>query len=992
MSKNNLKEIHLEEAIESSLLTQGGYQQGHSKDFDREDALITSSLLRFIKDTQPKKWEQYQDRYKAQAQRQFIKRFDEVVAQKGLLHVLRHGFSDRGIEFRVCFFKPETELNKTDAANYQANILECVRQLHYSSSNQNSIDIVLFLNGIPLVSMELKNQFSGQNVHNAIAQYRSDRAGEEKIFAFNQRVLVHFALDLYEVFMTTKLQGTKTLFLPFNQGSNGCGNIGGKGNPTPPDGKFTCSYLWENILAKDSLMEIVQCFLHLKDARDKAKSIMIFPRYHQLDVLRKLLALTKQKGSGERLLIQHSAGSGKSNSIAWLAHRLASLHDQDNNAIFNSIIVVTDRRVLDAQLRETISQFESVEGLVCGAKTSEELKTELNKGTKIIVTTLQKFPFVYEDINSTGRKYAIIIDEAHSSQTGDTAKKMTEALGNHEEALERCAKEQINLDKAQEQEYENAIYKELATHGKHQNLSFFAFTATPKEKTLELFGTRGENGFKAFHIYSMRQAIEEGFILDVLANYTTYKQYTKIIQRLGTQDKEYDSHQAARAAARFLELHPYNIASKTEIMLKHFMGTTKEKIEGKAKAMLVSSSRLAAVKYFHEFKKQIAEKNLPIGVLVAFSGEVRENGIEYTEEKLNKDKNGDTIKETALVRAFHSDDFHILIVAEKYQTGFDEPLLHTMFVDKALSSVKAVQTLSRLNRTMQGKEDTFVLDFVNTQADIAEAFQPFYEGIELDEETDPNLLYTLEGEIRDFGIFNSGEIKNFAEKYLQQDKEQLATLSTIIKPTLARFNTLPDKDKDILKIRLKNFNHLYSFITQIHHMPDANLLEFALFCKYLSKVLPRNNLETINLNDELLLEFFKLHKSAEGKITLQNDTTIQVSPQTTTDGSPSDKLKEKLSEILERINKRLGADFTEEDKVIEQLVEGFKGFKHITNALRDGNYDNAHREYEEQFFSVAQKQYAQSDEKFKIILRNENTLRDLKQGVFEILKILYSAA
>ena len=465
-----LKEIELEETIEHSLITQGGYQKGESKDFDRIKALKVQTLIDFVKTTQPKEWELYQT-LQSKPEESFIKRFDEVVAKNGLLYILRNGFKDRGREFRVCYFKPETELNKTDVANYQANVFECVRQVRFSPTDGRSIDIVLFLNGIPLISMELKNQFTGQDAHNAIAQYRFDRASSEKIFAFNERVLVHFAVDLFEVYMTTKLQGAKTYFLPFNQGSNGGGNVGGKGNPKVGEKQFATAYLWERILEKDSLLEIIQSFLHLQeDKNDKKKSKMIFPRYHQLDVVRKLLVFTKEKGSGESMLIQHSAGSGKSNSIAWLSHRLASLHDENNQAIFDSVIVITDRKVLDSQLRATIKQFESVDGVVCGVESARELRNALNKGVRVIVSTLQKFPFVNEKggIEIGDKKYALVIDEAHSSQTGNTAKKMKEILGkSEEEVLEYFAKQQEELDKEEEQEYESEIYKELASHGKH---------------------------------------------------------------------------------------------------------------------------------------------------------------------------------------------------------------------------------------------------------------------------------------------------------------------------------------------------------------------------------------------------------------------------------------------------------------------------------------------------------------------------------------------
>ena len=992
-----LKEIELEETIEHSLITQGGYQKGESKDFDRIKALKVQTLIDFVKATQPKEWELYQT-LQSRPEESFIKRFDEVVAKNGLLHILRNGFKDRGREFRVCYFKPETELNKTDVANYQANVFECVRQVRFSPTDGRSIDIVLFLNGIPLISMELKNQFTGQDAHNAIAQYRFDRASSEKIFAFNERVLVHFAVDLFEVYMTTRLQGAKTYFLPFNQGSNGGGNVGGKGNPKVGEKQFATAYLWERILEKDSLLEIIQSFLHLQeDKNDKKKSKMIFPRYHQLDVVRKLLAFTKEKGSGESVLIQHSAGSGKSNSIAWLSHRLASLHDENNQAIFDSVIVITDRKVLDSQLRATIKQFESVDGVVCGAESARELRNALNKGVRVIVSTLQKFPFVNEKggIEIGDKKYALVIDEAHSSQTGNTAKKMKEILGkSEEEVLEYFAKQQEELDKEEEEEYESEIYKELASHGKHKNLSYFAFTATPKAKTLELFGTRDEEGhFKPFHIYSMRQAIEEGFILDVLQNYTTYQQYYQIAEKYGAKDKELESIMASRAISKFKNLHSHVVSQKTRIMLEHFMDVTREKIGGKAKAMLMCSSRLSAVKYFYEFKKQIEEKNLPVDVLVAFSGEVIEKGEEYTEDKLNTDKKGNPIKEDALVENFGSDDFQILIVAEKYQTGFDEPLLHTMFVDKALNSVKAVQTLSRLNRTTQGKNDTFVLDFVNNQYDIFKAFQPFYEGIELREETDYNLLYQFENEIREFDILRDEEIEQFAKKFHQKSDLSLATLSVIIKPAIDRYEQIKDESKrNEFKGKIRGFNNLYGFVTQVCRAFDKDLHKFSIFCKFLAKVLPRDSQEKVNLDDELLLEYYKIQKTSEGKIALKGDSITQISPQTSTECGASEKVKEKLSEILARFNQRWGTNFTSMDKVAVQLAEDLRLNKHIMGALKRKDYNNAQRSYEKNFESAIFKRYEQNSQFFEKLLGDKKSLGELRTVVFDILKLQESGS
>ncbi len=530
MQDTLLKEKNFEEAIENYLITKGGYEKGVPEHLNRANALDEDTFLKFIQTTQPREWEKHCRNYPTNPEQALLRRFQDEVSATNILWVLRHGFVDRGVKFYPCFFKPETTLNPETVERYNQNILHCTRQMKFSLKDERSIDIVLLLNGIPVVSMELKNQFTGQDVSNAINQYKFDRATRDKMFEFKQRVLVHFAVDLYNVFMTTRLQGPSTYFLPFNQGSNGAGNVGGKGNPIVEDDYMT-SYLWKRVLTKDSLMEILHKYMHLQ-AKD-GKQTMIFPRYHQLDVVTKLLADVKENGSGKNYLIQHSAGSGKSNSIAWLAHRLQSLHDKNDEVIFNSVIVVTDRKILDSQLQETIYQFDHVDGVVRRVTDgSAGLKQALNDGAKIIITTLQKFPYIYQDVEATGKRYAVIVDEAHSSQTGQAAKKLKAALGDTEEVLEQYAREEAEEESRQE-DYEDNLVRELSTHGMHKNISFFAFTATPKNKTLQLFGERQENGnYRAFHIYSMRQAIEEGFILDVLQNYTTYKQYYQIAKKL----------------------------------------------------------------------------------------------------------------------------------------------------------------------------------------------------------------------------------------------------------------------------------------------------------------------------------------------------------------------------------------------------------------------------------------------------------------------------
>lgn len=986
MQDTLLKERNFEEAIENYLITEGGYEKGIPEHLNRTSALDEDTFINFIKTTQPTEWEKHTRNYPNNPEQALLRRFQEEVSATNLLQVLRHGFKDRGVKFYPCYFKPETTMNPEHNKRYSQNILHCTRQMKFSLLYERSIDIVLLLNGIPVVSMELKNQFTGQDVSNAISQYKFDRATKDKMFEFKQRVLVHFAVDLYDVYMTTRLQGASTYFLPFNQGSNGAGNVGGKGNPQIEDDYLT-SYLWKRVLKKDSLMEILQKYMHLKveDIKDKdgkitgKKETIIFPRYHQLDVVTKLLEDVKENGSGKNYLIQHSAGSGKSNSIAWLAHRLQSLHDKNDEVIFNSVIVVTDRKILDSQLQDTIYQFDHIDGVVRPiTKGSESLKTALNDGAKIIITTLQKFPYIYQDVQSTGKRYAVIVDEAHSSQSGTAAKKLKVALGDTEEVLEQYAREEAEEESKME-DYEDNLVKELSTHGMHKNISFFAFTATPKNKTLQLFGEKQENGtYRPFHIYSMRQAIEEGFILDVLQNYTTYRQYYKIAKKI-EGDPEYDKAKGARAVSRFESLHPHNIAQKTAIIIEHFREVTKNKIDGKAKAMVVTASRLHAVRYLFEFRRYIQEHNYTdLDVLVAFSGSLEDNGQEWTEEKINKTKDGEVIKENQLKKYFH-DEFDMLIVAEKYQTGFDEPLLHTMFVDKKLNSVKAVQTLSRLNRTTRGKEDTFVLDFANTQEEIQRAFQPFYEATVLEDETDPNLIYTLKRQLDDFHVYQEREVEEFAKKFYQKTIPTLSILSPILKPAVERYEALEDKQKDEFKSLIHGFNRSYSFIMQICRMFDKDMQKLYVFTKYLTKLLPKNNSEKINLEDALLLEYYKLQKTAEGNITLEKTEGVVPGIKGGAGSGSKEKEKGSLSEILDKFNKKFGTTFTEQDKVLAQLKADMMKNEQMANSAKSGDKTAFKTLYDKQFNDIAINRYEENDSFFKGLFENADKLKFIKE-------------
>lgn len=928
MSDFDYKEKRLEQDIEEYLTTKGGYIKGNPKVFDRKLALDTKTFVSFIKTSQTKAWERFEKIYGGDSEKQIVERFCREVKMVGLLKVFRQGFIDRGIKFKVVYWKPETTFSETSRIQYESNILHCTRQLHYSLQNENSIDIVLFINGIPTVSMELKCQFTGQNTSNAINQYKFDRASKDALFEFKNRVLVHFAVDLSNVYMTTRLEGASTYFLPFNQGSNGAGNVGGKGNPVNENG-YDTAYLWEQVLVKVRLLEILHKYLHLQVERDDKGNVkserMIFPRYHQLDVVTRLLADVKENGSGRNYLIQHSAGSGKSNSIAWLAHRLAGLHNDLDEKIFQSVIIVTDRRVLDSQLQNTVYQFDHVEGVVQKIdKNAQQLKEAIEAGTGIIITTLQKFPVIYKEVNSGNKRFAIIIDEAHSSQTGDAAKKLKRALADTEKILEEMAEIEYEEEEKRKDD-EDKLLDELASQGIHDNLSFFAFTATPKDKTLQMFGQRDAQGkYHPFHIYSMRQAIEENFILNVLQNYMTYNMYYRIIKTI-PDDPELDTVAGVNAIRNYETLHPHNISQKTTIMLEHFRNVTKHKINGKAKAMIVTPSRLHAVRYVLEFKRQIEEKGYSdLDVLVAFSGEVVDNDESYTEEKINKTKNGETIKEKALPAAFHTDDFGLLIVAEKYQTGFDEPLLHTMFVDKKLSGVKAVQTLSRLNRTCRGKKDTFVLDFVNSADDIKASFDPYYEETVLEKETDPNVVYDIKNTLDEFRVYQQLEINSFSDIFYsgkEQEYGDLGKLKSKIQPAIDRYDALSSEKQDVFKSTLARFNRIYSFITQVCRLFDKELHKFSIYAKFLYTMLPKGSMDKVYIDDKVLLEYYKLEKAFEGEIELE--ATKEGFTPITGETGRREKKKDPLTVIIDKINEKYGTAFTEMDKVLLQIQNDY---------------------------------------------------------------------
>ena len=927
------KEKNFENDIEAYLLSHG-YIKGNQDTYDKSRAIDTPVLISFIQATQSKMWQRYVNVYGEKAEKQLYTIFQQNVEQNGLVHVLRYGVKDRGMDLRFAYFAPASNLNEELVQKYKSNILTCTRQFSYSTQNHNTIDVVLSLNGIPVVALELKNQLTGQSVENAKRQFMYDRDEKEFCFRFNNRFLVYFAVDLYEVAMTTHLQGANTYFLPFNQGSNGAGNIGDGGNPECTDG-YTTSYLWEYVLSPEMLLSIFQRYISKQTSESislvngrkvtKKKTILIFPRYHQLDVVEKLVADTKRTKEGRNYLLQHSAGSGKSNEIAWLTYRLASLHNEEDKEMFQSVFVITDRRVLNKQLQNTILGFEHYEGQIAtitDKDNSTVLRDAINDKKRIIITTLHRFPLIYKELdNHKGKQFAIIVDEAHSSQSGKSAEKLKAALADTDESLREWAEIEGKTEEEVMDEMENL--SELLTQGQHKNQYFYAFTATPKPKTLRTFGEQKGEKYDAFHHYSMRQAIDEGFILDVLKYYTTIETSYKVAKTI-TDNPEYDEPPATKAVKDFHDNHQFVIEQKIALIVEKIREVTLRKIGGKGKAMVVCSSRAHAVRYFLAMKDYCAKNGYAdVKPLVAFSGTVSYQGQDYTESQLNSTEEL-KISESALPMYFASDMFNVLIVAEKYQTGFDEPLLHSMFVDKGLRGVKAVQTLSRLNRCCKGKVDTFVLDFANTAESIKTSFQPFFEDTWLGEDVDVNIVYKYLNELKNFHLWSDDtEAKVFDVYSKTQD---MGKLTALFKPVMEDYMQLEEEDRFKVRFLVRAFNRFYSYMAQIVRTFDVELYKTYVFTELLFKLLPKNPHEKVDLTGKLALEHNKLSEGFSGSIVLEptvEDKTLKGEKGGT--GKQTEEKKDLLDNIIDKINIMYHGNFTEADRVIvETIYEAMK--------------------------------------------------------------------
>ena len=1039
-------DVTLETIFQQDIIAQmqtQGWKLGSGKDYHREHALYEADLLQFVQSTQEAQWNKFKGIFPNDTERHFL---DAVLAQLkkadinatdadsrrfGTLGVLRHGLRTRGTRFSFCQFKPEHGLNPELNDNYKKNIFRLVPELVYSpyankqelestgkQAKKWRIDLVLFINGFPVVTMELKSEFK-QAVQQAMSQYRKTRLAKdpetnkpEPLLTFKRGALVHFAVSQFEVYMTTHLQGDSTYFLPFNKGTK----EQGAGNDVPDDvNQYATQYLWNEVLSPDHLLNIIGNFIHLQidekedwEGKKFKKEALIFPRYHQWDVVTKLIDAAVEEGTGQKYLIQHSAGSGKSNSIAWTAHQLSTLYDHNNKKMFDSVIVVTDRTILDAQLQDTIYQFEHADGVVGrinnkegeGSK-SEKLAKALEMAQPIIIVTIQTFPFVLRAIENSAnlkqRKYAVIADEAHSSQSGSTARQLKETLMFEE----RQDDEELSS--------EDILDAVMASRKGSANLSFYAFTATPKDKTLQLFGRLPDptmppsktNIPVAYHVYSMRQAIEEGFILDVLKNYTNYKVIYKLKQKIEEKDAQVDAKKAKTKLNQWVRLHDHNISQKVHIIIEHFKKNIMGLLGGQAKAMLVSSSRKEAVRYKQAFDKYIAEnKYQNIQAMVAFSGEVEFNqndsdcrhllGQKFTESNMNPNLKGREMR-----KAFDSDDFQVMIVANKFQTGFDQPKLCAMYVDKKLGGVECVQTLSRLNRTYPGKAETgtFVLDFFNEPQDILDAFQPYYQTAELADVSNPDQVYDLANKLKSAGIFLMTEVEQFTEAFYSKNKSN-AALANICKPAMQRWQhryTAAMNDYDVTKNRLErckqtgdavlianaenefaeakkardaleifkkdlgSFTRFYEFMSQIVEYDDKELEKLSLFARNLRPLLREQVAEEDEIDlSNVAMTHYRLSKLRQQDIQLKADSTkhkLEPGNELGT-AKPKDKKEDFLSQILSRMNDLFVTDnLTEKDMInyaltiADKMSENTRMMKQIHNNTREqamlGEFDTA---------------------------------------------------
>jgi len=971
MPTTDTSEKRLETLIVESLVNEASYQQGTNEDYDREHAVDLTRLLAFIQQTQPKTFDSLGLGEDGPKRTQFLHRLQGEVAKRGVIDVLRNGVKHGPASVELFYGTPTPGNKKAEQLN-AANIFSVTRQLKYSKDQtQLALDLAVFINGLPIATFELKNKLTKQTVDDAIWQYKRDRDPRELLFQFG-RCMVHFAVDDHQVQMCTHLKGKYSWFLPFNKGYND-----GAGNPPNPKGLET-DYLWKNILTKQDLTDILENYAQVveeKDDKGRKKHKQIFPRYHQLNVVHKLLSYTKVSDVGKRYLIQHSAGSGKSNSIAWLAHQLVGL-ERNGSAIFDSVIVVTDRRVLDKQIKDTIKQFAQVSSTVGHAERSGDLRKFLKSSKKIIISTVQKFPFILDEIGDEhrGRKFAIIIDEAHSSQGGRTSAKMNIALS-------------TQGGEDEDETFEDTINRIMESRKMLANASYFAFTATPKNKTLQIFGEAYNEGDKVkhrpFHSYTMKQAIQEGFIIDVLKNYTPVESYYRLIKTV-PDDPTYDANKAKKKLRRYVESHDHAIRQKAEIMIDHFHNQViaRQKIGGQARAMVITSGIQRAIQYYHAFIEYLRERKSQYKAIVAFSGEPEYGGKKVTEALLNG------FPSSQIEKKFQKDPYRFLIVADKFQTGYDEPLLHTMYVDKQLSDIKAVQTLSRLNRAHPQKHDTFILDFMNDVDVIEYAFSDYYRTTILSEETDPNKLHDLKGTLDGYQVYTNSQIEDLVTLYLNGgDRDKL---DPILDACVAVYNSELDEDGQVdFKGKAKAFTRTYAFLASILPYTNADWEKLSIFLNFLVPKLPapvepdlsKGILEAIDMDS------YRVEVQSTLEIKLP-DADSEVEPVPTSGGGrkPEPEL-DHLSNIVKTFNDQFGnIDWKDTDKIRKVITEEIPAMvaadKAYQNAIKNSDKQNARIEHDNALRRVMADLLSDHTELFKQFSDNQSFKKWLSDTIF----------
>lgn len=935
------------------MLLGGGWVRGDRSGWDVGLALFPARVVDFVRAAQPDLWEQTAAYAGDDMAARMVERLGRELDTKGTLKVLRRGFRFHGKTFRVASFRPAHDLNREMVELFERNELSVTRQVRCHPGRRETVDMVFALNGIPVATCELKNPMTGTTWRDAVGQYKRDRIPDAPLFRFSKRALVHFAADPDEIHMTTRLAGEKTGFLPFNRGSHPGAVRCGAGNPQHESG-YRTAYFWQDVLERGRFLDILGSYMFVEKrerkvygaggARIERDEKVIFPRYHQLDAVDTLVEATRRQGTGHNYLIQHSAGSGKTNSIRWLAHRLSTLTNGTGEKVYDSVIVISDRKIVDNQLRDAVDHDETVGGVVAGIDIdTKQLAEALRDGRMIVVTTAHKFSFVTRSLLSiegaaspdtpteeelaliaplrrqiAGRRYALIVDEAHSGQSGERARAIKATVGSRATPADDGA-----------DDWEDRLNAVVEARGPQPNISFYAFTATPKAKTIELFGQPGPDGTpRPFHVYSMRQAIEERFILDVLSNYTDYDTYYRLVKQ-AEDDEEFPRRRTAVALGRFMSLHPHNIAQKTEVIIEHFRNHVRFRLGGRAKAMVVTSSRLHAVRYMQAFERYIREQDYTdVHPLAAFSGTVHDpdTGAEYTEPRMNIARvTHKPIPETALPARFDSPDYQILLVANKYQTGFNQPLLQAMYVDKRLDGVQAVQTLSRLNRLIPGKSAPFVLDFVNDPEDIRQAFAPYFDATQLRQPTDPYQLDRLKHELDETYVYRPQEVDAFARAfYTPAANNQMgshARLQAHLQPARDRFGRLSDDQQAEFTDRVGAFVNLYAFLSQIIPYADSELEQLSAFGRALLPYLRADRQrETVRLGDAVELEYYRLQQVSSGTIQLGDDDAQVVGPSAVGTGT-SEEPTAPLSEIIQQLNDRFGTSFTEADRLFFEQIE-----------------------------------------------------------------------